>query len=149
MSLVTQVEMNPVVPACADPLPDFSPAPVPETARLESRDRDVEMTLFVATDLRWWGSDEPNVFARDTELDGVMYRRLDPAYFSWLSSRVQLVIAAYDARRIDRPAFDSVITRWAAIYRWALATWRSDALSAATRAHDPRLYAPPRSAQAI
>jgi len=130
--------------ACADPWSDF-----PSTPAREAPDAPAPATaataLFVATDLQFWPTDEPEIFARDTELDGVTYRKLDPAYFSWLSSRVRLVIAAYDAHRIERPAFDAVITPWCSIYKWALDTWSPDAVTAAERA-DSRLYIPPRGA---
>lgn len=143
---VDQVEpISQAAPPCSNssPAPALaSVVPAPPVAR--------PMTaLFVATDLRWWGTDEPKLFAADTELDGVMYRRLDPAYYAWLWSRVQLVIAAYDARRIGRPGFDGVIARWSAIYKWAVDHWGADALSAAESPHNPRLYSPPRAALKI
>jgi len=142
MSLVGQLEIGTLDSAYADPWPDSSPsrmgarkAPEPPAAPTGG--------LFVATDPQWWTTHEPNIFARDNALDDVMYRRLDPDYFAWLWSRVQLVIQAFDAGRIDRPAFDTVITRWAWIYRWAIDTWGREVLDEALRTSEPRIYKPP------
>lgn len=145
MSLTGQIEKTKIGSACAGPLLDSSPTPalardVPALPAVAPR----TAALFVATDLRHWATDEPEIFSRDTELDGLMYRKLDTEYYAWLWSRVQLVIHAYDAHRIERPAFESVIDRWAAIYKWALDTWGPEAVAA--NSGDPRLYSPPRAA---
>jgi len=146
MSLTGQIEKTKIGSACADPLPDSSPTRGPAAAPPAPPVARPATGLFVATDLRHWATDEPNIFASDTKLDGVMYRKLDTEYYAWLWSRVQCVIAAFDAHRIERAAFDSVIDRWAAIYKWALDTWGPEALNAAAQAGDPRLYSPPRAA---
>jgi len=146
MSLASTVETNPVASACADPLSDSLPTPGPEREVPGPPDARATTALFVATDLRWWESDEPEIYARDVEVDGVMYRKLDLAYYAWLWSRVRIVIAAYGAHRIERPAFDQIITPWCAIYRWALDTWHREALDAAQHGKGSRIYTPPRAA---
>lgn len=142
MTLVGQLEMDGLVSVCADPWQDSSPSRVGAPEALESSAAP-SGGLFVATDLQWWTTHEPNSFARDNALDDVMYRRLDPEYFAWLWSRAQLVIQAFDAGRIDRAAFDTVITRWAWIYRWAIDTWGREVLDEAIRTSEPRTYQPP------
>jgi hypothetical protein len=135
-----------VAAACAGPLPDSSPTRGSRDAHPVRPATPMATALFVATDLQCWETNEPEIYATDVEVDGGVYRKLDSAYYAWLWSRVRIVIAAYGAHRIERPAFDQIITPWCAIYHWALDTWHREALDAAQHGKGSRIYTPPRAA---
>jgi len=46
------------------------------------------ISLLVATDLDSYPSPDLQVFADDVVISGRAYRRLDPAYYAWLRSRM-------------------------------------------------------------
>ena len=55
-------------------------------------------TLFVSTALARWVTHEPERIARDFQINDTVYRRLDPEYYAWLRSRMNL------AQLAPRPA---------------------------------------------
>lgn len=99
--------------------------------------------LFVATTLESWQSDQPHVFARDVQINDTAYRRLDPEYYAWLRSRMNLAKSAHQAGQIDSVAYEALRAKFNAVHAWAMTQFGEPALSEAVRGLDARDYAPP------
>jgi len=102
-----------------------------------------DVQLFVSTSLQSWAPDKPHLFARDVQLDDVVFRRLDPEYFAWLRSRVQALKSAQAAGRLSQEAFNEIRTRFNAIQERAIAIFGEQALREAVRGLDLDGYRPP------
>jgi hypothetical protein len=98
--------------------------------------------LFVSTGLESWNTDRPNVFARDVQIDDTAYRRLDPEYYAWLRSKMNLAKMAADAGQLGRDEFDELRRRFNAMHDWAVAHFGEPALIDAISNLDARDYAP-------
>lgn len=112
--------------------------------------RDVDLVhvsswtaLFVSTSLDTWITSQPEIFARDVQIDDTAYRRLDPEYYAWLRSRMNLAKLAAGAGQITRDAFDDLREKFNALHEWAVARFGEDSLREAVRNLDTRTYAPP------
>jgi hypothetical protein len=79
------------------------------------------------------------------QVNGTAYRRLDPEYFAWLRSRVAVAKEAATLGRIDPTGFEELCGRFAQIETWALEHFGAQAILAAIRALEPRVYVPPRA----
>jgi hypothetical protein len=102
-----------------------------------------DVRLFVSTSLQSWVPDKPHLFARDVQLDDVVFRRLDPEYFAWLRSRVQALKSAQAAGRLSQEAFNEIRTRFNAIQEQAIAIFGEQTLREAVRGLDLDGYRPP------
>ena len=130
---------------------DVPTAPAGVTPAEPARPQDVprpqpqagEPTLFVATTLESWDTDEPHIYARDVTLDGVCYRRLDPEYYAWLRHRMTRARAAADAGKLPGPAFARLRDAFNAVHAWATAHLGDRALAAAVGELDVKQYRPP------
>ncbi|GIU75789.1 MAG: hypothetical protein KatS3mg004_2876 [Bryobacteraceae bacterium] len=100
-------------------------------------------SLFVSTSLDTWTTDQPQMFARDVQIDDMAYRRLDPEYYAWLRSRMNLAKLAAGAGRLSREAFNELREKFNAVHEWAVAHFGEEALRDAVRHLDTRSYAPP------
>jgi hypothetical protein len=83
------------------------------------------------------------VFARDVQINDTAYRRLDPEYYAWLRSRMNLAKMAADAGKLRRDEFDELRCRFKAMHEWSIAHFGEAALLDAVRTLDARDYAPP------
>ncbi len=99
--------------------------------------------LFVSTSLQSWATDKPHLFARDVQIDDVVYRKLDPEYFAWLRSRMLEVKAAHQAGRVPQAAFDELRTRFNELQGTAIALFGEKALRNALRTLRAAEYRPP------
>lgn len=99
--------------------------------------------LFVATTVESWVTDRPHVFARDVQIDDMAYRRLDPEYYAWLRSKMNLAKMAADAGQLGREAFDELRVKFNAVHEWAVDYFGEAALLDAVRNLDARDYSPP------
>ena len=97
--------------------------------------------LFVSTALDTWFTEHAAAFARDVQIDDVVYRRLDPEYYAWLRSKMMLAKTAASAGQIGIDAFDELRSRFNTIHQWALDHFGEQTLIAAVRAL--REYNPP------
>ncbi len=102
-----------------------------------------DVALFVSTGLHSWQTDQPHIFARDVQINGTAYRRLDPDYYAWLRSRMNLAKLAAGAGQITRDAFDDLREKFNAVHEWAVIQLGEDSLREAARNLDTRNYAPP------
>ncbi len=100
-------------------------------------------SLFVSTSLDTWATDQPRIFARDVQINDTAYRRLDPEYYAWLRSRMNLAKLAAGAGRLSQDAFDDLREKFNAVHEWAVAHFSEQALREAVRHLDTRSYAPP------
>jgi hypothetical protein len=124
--------------------------PVTAAERLESGTRpepapplNQNSALFVCTGLESWVADQPTVFARDVQINDTAYRRLDPEYYAWLRSKMQLAKMAADAGQLGREPFDELRRRFNAMHEWAVERFGESGLAAAVRDLDAREYRPP------
>jgi hypothetical protein len=99
--------------------------------------------LFVSTSLDTWTTGQPEIFARDVQIDEAAYRRLDPEYHAWLRSRMNLAKLAAQAGRLGEEAFEQLRGKFNAVHEWAMAHFGEDALREAVRNVDARNYPPP------
>ena len=104
--------------------------------------------LFVSTDFRSWPTDEPDHHERDVLSNGVMYRRLDLAYYAWLLHRIDMAPEACEAGKITLEAFETMCERFAPVYAWAVEVFGTDAMDRAERETNVRAYTPPSRAHA-
>jgi hypothetical protein len=100
-------------------------------------------SLFVSTALDTWTTGQPEIFARDVQINDTAYRRLDPEYYAWLRSRMNLAKLAAGAGRLSSEAFDELREKFNAVHEWAVAQFGEDTLREAVRNLDTRGYAPP------
>lgn len=99
--------------------------------------------LFVSTSLDIWTTGQPGIFARDVQIDDAAYRRLDPEYYAWLRSRMNLAKLAAQAGRLGEEEFEELRGKFNAVHDWAMAHFGEDALRDAVRNLDARTYTPP------
>lgn len=100
-------------------------------------------SLFVSTGLESWATDRPHVFARDVQINDTAFRRLDPEYYAWLRSKMQIAKMARDADRIGRDEFEELRLKFNAVHEWAVTFFSEARLIEATRNLDARDYTPP------
>ncbi len=99
--------------------------------------------LFVSTSLASWQTDQPERFARDVQIDDTAYRRLDPEYYAWLRSKMNLARMAAKAGQLGQDAYDALRGRFNAVHEWAMGHVGELALAEAVRSLDARDYRPP------
>jgi hypothetical protein len=112
--------------------------------------RDVDLvhvlpwtSLLVSTALDTWTTGQPEIFARDVQINDTAYRRLDPEYYAWLRSRMNLAKLAAGAGRLSPDAFDELREKFNAVHEWAVAHFGEERLREAVRNLDARNYTPP------
>jgi len=64
--------------------------------------------LFVSTALSCWKTDRPDAFNRDVQINDTAYRRLDPEYYAWLRSRMNMAKLAVLAGQLAQESFDGL-----------------------------------------
>lgn len=111
-----------------EPLPDSAPG---------------DAAMFVSTGVASWLTDQPHRLARDVQIDDTAYRRLDPEYYAWLRSRMNLARLAAEAGRLLREDFDELRVKFNAVHEWAVEHFGEDTLRDAIGHLDARVYSPP------
>lgn len=99
--------------------------------------------LFVATTIESWATDQPHVFARDVQINDTAYRRLDPEYYAWLRSKMNLAKLAANAGQLEQEEFNELRLKFNAVHEWAVEHFGEAALLDAVRNLDARDYSPP------
>ncbi len=99
--------------------------------------------MYVSTSLEHWHTDQPHLFARDFQINDTAYRRLDPEYYAWLRSRMNLVKMAADADKLGREEFDELRHHFNTIHEWAMGHFGELPLAQAVRNLDAREYRAP------
>ena len=104
---------------------------------------DIADVLFVATDLSILGEAATPSTLQDVDVEGRIYRPLDPAYYAWLRSRMEVAQTACKRGKLSAQAFDALRTRFNPLHDQAVALFGESALLDAVRLLDPKSYAPP------
>lgn len=99
--------------------------------------------LFVSTTLNSWQTERPDAFHRDVQVNDTAYRRLDPQYYAWLRSKMNLAKLAAIAGRLAQDEFDCLRESFNRIHGWAITRFGEVALGDAVRTLDARDYQPP------
>ena len=99
--------------------------------------------LFVSTALDAWFTEHAAAFARDVQIDDTAYRLLDPEYYAWLRSKMNLAKMTGEAGQLGRNEYDELRRRFNGLHEWAIALFGERALIDAIRNLDARIYAPP------
>jgi hypothetical protein len=102
-----------------------------------------DAAMYVSTGVDSWPTDQPHRLARDVQINDTAYRRLDPEYYAWLRSRMNLARLAAEAGRLRREDFDELRVKFNAVHEWAVAHFGEDALRDAIGQLDARVYSPP------
>ncbi len=149
MHLRIEKERNPRAPG-APRAPKLASLPESTASDVRVSGRDVNLvhvspctSLFVSTILDAWTTGQPEIFARDVQIDDRAYRRLDPEYYAWLRSRMNLAKLAAGAGRLSPEAFEELREKFNAVHEWAVAHFGQEALREAIRSLDTRGYTPP------
>lgn len=141
------LEPNPATPSLSGDCVVPVLVPVPrETGTTLEPTRSAESSpsaLFVSTGLKSWSTDQPRAYARDVQINDTAYRRLDPEYYAWLRSKMNLAKMAAGAGQLGRDEFDELRPRFNAMHGWAIAHFGERALVDAIHNLDARVYPPP------
>jgi len=105
---------------CANPLPAAQNSQSPDC-------------LFVSSALSTWATANPEWFARDFQINDMVYRRLDPEYYAWLRSRMMLAKRAATAGQFDAAAFEYLRVRFNVVHQWAIKHFGEEQLLTAVR----------------
>ena len=106
-------------------------------------DIDIADVLFVATDLTVLSEWASPATLEDFDNEGRIYRPLDPMYYAWLRTRMELAQAACSRGKLTSQAFDALRTRFNPLHDQAVALFGESSLLEAVRLMDPKSYAPP------
>jgi len=98
---------------------------------------------FVATNLSVYRGEVDPGQAGDITLDGLPYRRLDPAYYAWLRSRMEKARKAWQAGKLDEASYSSLKEHFNAIHDEAVRLFGESTLLHAVRTLDPKTYPAP------
>ena len=98
---------------------------------------------FVATNLSVYRGEGNSSHPTDLTLDGFAYRRLDPAYYAWLRSRMEKAKQAWQSGKLDSPSFAALRDKFNAIHDEAIRLFGEAALLQAVRSLDPKTYPAP------
>jgi hypothetical protein len=101
-----------------------------------------QIAMYVSTSLQQWQTAE-GIFARDAQINDTAYRRLDPEYYAWLRSKMNLAKMAAAAEQLRRDEFDELRRRFNTMHEWAVAQFGEQELTMAIRDLDARDYTPP------
>ena len=101
------------------------------------------VALYVATDLSRWETRELPNHVRDIGLYGVCYRRLEPEYYAWLRSRMNVARKAHAASKLTDSSYQKLCGKFNAVHAWAVEHIGHNALSSAVKSFKPKGYAPP------
>jgi hypothetical protein len=102
---------------------------------------------FVATNLSVYRGERDNHSTQaspsDLTIDGLPYRRLDPAYYAWLRSRMEKARQAWQSGKLDGPSFAALRDKFNFIHDEAIRLFGEPALLRAVRSFDPKTYPAP------
>jgi len=98
---------------------------------------------FVATNLSVYRGEVNPDQSRDITLDGLPYRRLDPAYYAWLRSRMEKARKAWQSGKLDEASYSSLKEHFNAIHDEAVRLFGESTLLHAVRTLDPKTYPAP------
>lgn len=98
---------------------------------------------FASTSLDLRQTDKPDDYPQDIYIEDVCYRKIDPPYFAWLRSRMEMAKRAFDSGRLPKAKWDELRSRFNRLQEWAIEHYGKETLQTAIREFDPAIYAPP------
>ena len=101
--------------------------------------------LFVSSALATWRTNTPDTFSRDFQINHTVYRRLDPEYYAWLRSRMQLGKLAAAVGHISQESFDDLRLKFNRVHEWAIEGFGEAQLLTAMGSLRASSYEPPHS----
>lgn len=99
--------------------------------------------LFVSSALATWRTNTPDTYSRDFQINDTVYRRLDPEYYAWLRSRMQLGKLAAAVGHISQESFDALRLKFNNVHEWAIEYFGEAQLHAAMGSLRASSYEPP------
>jgi len=99
--------------------------------------------LYVATNLSVYRGEVDPGQSGDITIDGLPYRRLDPAYYAWLRSRMEKAKKVHQVGKLDEPSFSALREHFNTIHDEAVRIFGEPALLQAVRSFNPKTYPAP------
>jgi hypothetical protein len=115
-------------------------APGPTNNNQQSRQTPA---LYVATNLAFQFVDNPAGVARDIDVNGVVFRRLDPEYYAFLRSKMKIAQTAHESGQLPEQAWEQLRIRFNDVHRFAKFVWNEEALLEVVKEFNPRVYSAP------
>jgi hypothetical protein len=110
---------------------------------------EIEDVLFVATDLSVLNQAATPATLQDIDIEGRVYRPLDPEYYAWLRTRMERAQVTFERGRLSPQAYELFRIRFNALHDQAVALFGEDPLLDAVVSLDPKSYAWPGRASEI
>ena len=99
--------------------------------------------LYVATNLETWEAKPPVRPDQDAICEPCGFRRLDPEYYAWLRSRMELAQKRYEKGRLPARQYEELRARFNAVHAWAIERFGEQVLLEAMKSLDASRYSPP------
>jgi hypothetical protein len=99
--------------------------------------------IYVSTGLDVREIDGARDRPEDDEIDGTLFRRLSPEYFSWLRSRMVTAQAAHQSGKLSDSAWEILRERFNRLQEMAITAFGKATLQQALRDFNPKSYLPP------
>ena len=117
----------------------------PEAVCLARTNSQSTGSLYVATNLTFFKNETPISTATEVEVDGILYRPLDPKYYAWLRHKMTLAKKGADSGQVPEAVFERIRDLFNEIHAWAIEHFDEKALLAAVNILRPKSYSPPLS----
>ncbi len=101
-------------------------------------------TYFASTRLELKQSDRADELPQDLCLDGVRYRKVDPAYYAWLRRQMETARLKFKAGKLPDAKWEQLRRRFNQLNEWAIAHYGKASLQEAVRDFKPE-YIPPQN----
>lgn len=100
--------------------------------------------LYVSTVLDAWETSALG-FDQAAICEHCGYRRLDPEYYAWLRSRMEVAKQAWERGQLVPLQYQELRRRFNEVHIWAARQFGEEKLLAAVRSLDPKEYHPPKA----
>lgn len=94
----------------------------PEVVHYLNEQPFTPVVMYVASDLEYWTTDEPHIWADKVGLFGKEFIRLTPSALAWLKERVSKAEAAGNAGELSFDAFSRIVDAFCPVYEFAVRT---------------------------
>jgi hypothetical protein len=99
--------------------------------------------LYVATNLAFQFVDDPQGVARDIDVNGVIFRRLDPEYYAFLRGKMKIAQTAHEDSRMPDQTWERLRICFNDVHRFAKFVWNEEELLEVVKKFNPRVYSAP------
>lgn len=119
--------------------PSESPKQNPCTEKIHAE----KMALYVASNLKSFETDSPDLYDTDLVVHETCYRKLEPVYYAWLRHKYILANKASQKGKLSGPEFEKIKKLFQPIRTWAINNFGEQALRKAVSQFNPRIYSAP------